>query len=152
MKKAQVQMIETIGVLIVFMILVVFGFIFYSQVQKSTFETKETEFSQLSAIEVAQKALFMPEIKCPLDVEGCVDYLKMQAASNVMDEHRVFYYDIFGYANITVQEVFPEKNSWTIYQNIYNSSRSSTRIPINIYDADTDSYRFGIMVVDYYKR
>jgi hypothetical protein len=44
MNRAQVKMTETIGVLVVFFVLVLMGFIFYAQYQKSAIREEQVEY------------------------------------------------------------------------------------------------------------
>ncbi len=63
-RKSQIQMGETIGILFVFFILVVFGFVFYMNVMKGSSKVEMEENIQLKTIGIAQRASFLPELQC----------------------------------------------------------------------------------------
>ncbi|MFH1849440.1 MAG: hypothetical protein ABH879_04610 [archaeon] len=168
MKKGQIEIGETIAVLFIFFILVVFGLIFYTKIQKGTVADKIEENMALKAIEVAQKAAFLPELRCSaknVPVLDCVDLLKIEAFGDAVTANPIFYYDMFQFAEITIEQVFPEPEtgiflgpgsnpvSATLYARIPDgwTIRESTVIPTSIYDPKLGQYYFGLMQVYLYK-
>ena len=80
-KKAQVKMFETIAVLVVFFMIILFGFMFYTRVQQTTFEAETEEQIILRAIDLSQNIFFLPEIQCIGEHKiDCIDILKLDAA------------------------------------------------------------------------
>ena len=78
-RKAQIQMGESVAILFIFFILVVFGFVFYMNVMRGSAKVQMEENIQLKAIGIAQKASFLPELQCSEEnvrVENCIDLLK----------------------------------------------------------------------------
>ena len=150
-------MIETIAILIVFFMLVVFGFIFYTQVMKGSYAVKLEEKTQLRAIELAQKASFLPELQCSEEniiKDDCIDLLKLNAAAAIMQNNPIYYYDLLEFSTITIEEIYPETNSWILYDRPLEDFKNkiSTNIPISIYDPRTKTNTFGIMLVDMYTK
>lgn len=159
MRKAQIQMGESVGILFIFFILVMFGFVFYMNVMQSSAKSDTEENIQLKAIGIAQKASFLPELQCSEEnvrQENCIDLLKLTASASLLNENNLYYYDIFEFSNITVKRVFPFDNEqeWILYSYIppNYTSKLSTFIPTSLYDPETKEYDFGVLSVEVYKR
>jgi len=173
-KKSQIQMGETIAIIIIFVLFVSFGLIFYTRMMDSTNQEKRSENLELAAVQVAQKASFLPELQCSEEnvrKDNCIDLLKIYKAKDLMtDPTNVadIYYNMFGLANITIVEVFPNDasdthfrdpitnidNEITIYSEVPEQkdilTSESTFIPISIADYKEKKYYFGIMIVEVY--
>lgn len=156
--KSQIQMGELVAVLFIFFILVAFGFVFYMNTIKSSSKVESEENIQLKAISIAQKASFLPELQCSeenVKTESCIDLYKLNALSGILEENNIYYYDIFEFSSIWVEEKFPETdNKWILYNNIpadYNS-KLSTFIPVSLFDAISKSYNFGVLAVEVYTK
>lgn len=148
---------ESVAILFVFLILVVFGFVFYMNVMKGSTKVEVEENVQLRAIGVAQKASFLPELQCSEEnvrKEDCIDLLKLDAASSLLKENNIYYYDIFEFSEIWVEEVFPKTNKWPLYNNTLTNytDRLSTFIPISLFNATSGKYDFGILAVEFYRK
>lgn len=153
-KKAQLKMGENIAILFIFILLAVFGMVFFFRVQKSGIDLKKDENLQLSSIQIAQKVSFLPELRCSSEnvpVPDCYDAMKMSYVREIIEEDESYYYDIFRYSTIWVEEVFPGSRIWVLYNNTgEKTGRSPTQIPISIYDPLTSSlgsYYFGVLHV-----
>ena len=160
-RKSQIQMGETIAIVFIFMVLMIFGALFYLRIMRSGSTIALEENMQLKAIEIAQKASFLPEIQCSEEgivVDDCIDLYKLDAASQVIanTENRLFYYDSFGYSKISVAKIFPEdssNNPWIIYENIpdkYNDKKV-TYIPVSILDPYSKNSSFGYLGVEVFR-
>lgn len=157
-KKSQIQMLETIAVLFIFFVLLLIGFIFYTSVLKSSIETQKEESVQLIAIEVAQRASSLPELQCSEDnivSDNCIDLIKLETASTVIQANDIHYYDRLLFSTITVTRVYPldpVKNKWTLYNRTLEefSNKILTNIPISIFDPITNKKSFGVMTVELY--
>jgi len=113
-KKAQIQMGESIAILFIFFILVVFGFVFYMNIMKGSAKIEIEENIQLKAIGIAQEVSFLPELQCSEEnvrVEDCIDLMKLDAASKLLKDNSIYYYDIFEFSKIWVEEVFPNEGT-----------------------------------------
>jgi hypothetical protein len=157
MRKSQIQMGESIAVLFIFFILVIFGFVFYMNVMKGSVKVEKEENIQLKAIGIAQKASFLPELQCSEEnvrKESCIDLYKLEAVAGLLEENNIYYYDVFEFSKIWVEGVFPEEGVWSLYNNPlteYNN-KLSTFIPVSLFDATTKEYDFGILVVETYTK
>lgn len=165
-KKSQIQMGETIAVLIIFFILIVIGFIFFTRVIKGNIEIEIEESRQLKAVEIAQRASFLPEIQCSEEnivTDNCIDILKLEAATegtiadpSIIETNQIFYYDKLQFSDISIEEVYPGNRIWDLYNRPLGegnfTSKMSTNIPIALFDPTKKKYYFGVMKVDTYTR
>ncbi len=119
-KKAQIRMSETVAVLFIFFVLVLFGIIFYYKYQQASLVEKQEELLAARAIETTSKTLFMPELICSRGEaepeDNCFDVLKLKGLNDTVYKYLDDYYiDIFSYAKVYVQEVYPGNSTWVIY-------------------------------------
>ena len=160
--KGQVQMGETIAVLLVFFILVLIGFVFYTKIAKSNIEAEQDEQRQLKAIEVAQKASFLPEVQCSEEniiTDNCIDFEKLNAAKDIVKDNGLQYFDILGFSNITIFEIYPGSAEFgpggiSVYERPLGNftSKSVTNVPIAIFYPKERKHHFAVMKVEVYER
>ncbi|MBL7055544.1 hypothetical protein ISS07_01385 [Candidatus Woesearchaeota archaeon] len=157
MKKAQIQMMETIAVLFIFFILVVLGIVFYGNVIKGNVEAQKEESIQLNAIEVAQRVSSLPELQCSEDNivrDNCIDLLKLIAAANVINlpENEIYYYDRLLFSKVSINELYPSDREWVLYDRVLEdfSNKILTFIPISLLDPIENKNSFGMMTVELY--
>ena len=146
-------MMETIAVLFILFILVVMGFVFYAKILKGNLELQKEESVQQNAIEVAQRAASLPELQCSEDnivSDNCIDLLKLKSASEIMQQNDVYYYDRLLFSKITVNEIYPDDNEWTLYSRPLEdfSNKITTSIPISLFNPIQNKNAFGIMTVE----
>ncbi len=161
-KKSQIKIGESVAVLMIFFILVIVGIIFwsrYSQVQLG--EQQETDLLS-RAITISQTATFLSELQCStLEVIqfNCFDIYKIRAMQDLLlnnpAENRTdYYFDIFGFSNITVYSIYPEQKTYNIYDfpggNI--TGYVSTQVPVSIQDPIFNQFSFGYIDVRVYTR
>jgi len=161
--KSQVQMMETIGVLFIFFILIGFGFKFYGVIIQKNYEREKFENFQLQTIQAAQYVSFMPELKCSEDIvkerEDCIDILKLIEAKNIIANKKAEYYDSFGYASISITQIYPSNYPailgtppWIIYENTLSedklADKSIIRIPIALLNPKNSHTYLGIVEVE----
>ncbi len=153
-KKAQLQMTETVAVLIVFFILLMFGLLFYTRFQQSSLAEQRAEFAGERAITVSLTALLLPELRCSkgdnVAVRDCVDLYKLDIAQQTMQAEKDYYYDLFGFGRIYVDEYYPGQNHWVLYDNPYPEATTQvkTPLPVALYDPLKKIYRFGVLNVE----
>jgi len=119
-KKGQAQMMETIGVIFIFFVLILFGSIFYFKFSAASFEAAQEEALAQRAMDNTLLALFMPEITCTRGEaeaeDNCVDLTKVRVLESVMNEHiNDYYFNVFGFAKVSVTMVYPGSKTWVIY-------------------------------------
>lgn len=153
MRKAQIQIGETIAVLFVFFILIIIGFIFYVRVIKSNIEVEKEELSQLRSVGIAQRVMFLPEVQCSEDniiIENCVDILKLDSAQSLMKANELYYYDMLEFSNVSIAQIYPNIAEWNLYSRTAEdfSNKFVTNVPIALYDPTTRKYGFGVLKIE----
>jgi hypothetical protein len=156
-EKAQVRMTETIAILFIFFLLVLFGMIFYMRIQNATLEREQEEDVNLKAIQTAQKASYFPEFQCTTQAElptGCIDIYKLEAFQKILEQEkkRLYYFEVFEYSNVYVEQVYPENKSWNIYDLKKPSYKGELKIPVPValHDPVENTMAFGVLHVDVY--
>jgi len=152
MKKSQIKMFEAIAILVVFFFLLAFGFIFYTRVQKSTFESELEEKNAMKAIDIVQNAVFLPELQCVGEKceKGEIDTLKLTPASRIINENALDYFYALGYSTIIVKEIYPATHEWILYNYTKGAEKISLRIPVPLYHPAEDMHSFGVINIDVY--
>ena len=119
-RKGQVHITETIAVLFIFFVLVLFGIIFYFQYQKAALKERQGELLELRAVDTTLLLLSMPELLCSRGdaeiVDNCFDLEKLSSAPKVFNKHVTdYYFNLFSFSTITVQEVYPGNATFVLY-------------------------------------
>lgn len=153
MKKAQIQMMETLAVLLVFFVLIILGIVFYSKVLSGNIETQKEEGMQLSAIKVAQRASTLPELQCSEDNivrDNCIDISKLDSASKIIIQNEVYYYDRLLFSNIKINQIYPAGREWALYERPLEdfSNKIVTNVPISLFDPVSNKNSFGVMSIE----
>jgi len=156
-KHAQVKMGETIAILFIFFVLVLFGLIFYFQFQKSGFERQKLEVFGQDSIGKSLQASALPELVCSRSAaestKVCVDLYKLEYVGDEVENNRNYYFDIFGFGKLWVEQIYPvSTEEWVIYDfPIENYERKvNTPMPVSIYDSVENIYYFGVLNVELY--
>lgn len=155
-KKAQIQMMETISILIIFFIIVLFGFLFYAQFQRSSYDEKKIVSAGEKAISISLQALLLPELRCSkgdnVVIKDCVDTSKLDISKRKMADEHDYYFDILGFANISVEQYYPSEETIVLYDHSLANAphRPRTSIPVALYDPITKTYRYGVLTVVVY--
>ncbi len=112
-------MTETIAILFIFFVLILFGIIFFYKYQEIAIKEKNEELLAARAMDTTLRTLFMPELMCTkADAEpedNCFDMMKLRHANKTFTDHLNYYYDIFSYAKVIVQEVYPGNETYVLY-------------------------------------
>tara|TARA_Y100000310_G_scaffold296407_1_gene328637 strand:- start:1655 stop:2140 length:486 start_codon:yes stop_codon:yes gene_type:complete len=160
MKKSQIKMTETIAVLIIFFFLLVFGFTFYTKIQKTSFARDTERNADLKAIALTQKAAFLPELQCTfrnIQTDNCFDELKINAFIAAMNNPNTkdFYLDTFGFSEITLDQLDIDGSGaqqFSLYTNPKLESLfiSTINVPVTIYNPIDKKYKFAQLLVKSY--
>ena len=171
-KRGQLQTQETILVVFIFIILIVFGLVFFYRVQSSSIAQEFNEF-QKDKLSVDFITLGdLPEFSCSKAgiKESCIDTAKLIAFSSLYNstrQYKDYYFERFGYKNITIYQIYPKntKNSnkcssskledcgvWEVYvkKPSKNLGKRVYDTPVSLYNPENDQYTIGIMVVEAY--
>lgn len=160
-KNGQLHLTETVAILFIFFVLILFGLIFYFQYQKSAVKEKQEELLALRAMDVTLRTLFLPELLCSkgeAEIEGnCFDLMKLRSLTAVLDRHYDdYYYDLFGYSKISVYQLYPVTEGLTTEWIIYDHpkpefiSSEPTYYLLSLRDDTLDQYGFGYVKVEVY--
>lgn len=157
MKKAQIHIMETTAVLAVFFILIILIFVFYSNIYESNIKMEKEQNAQLNAINIAQKAYFLPELQCSQDnvaIENCIDMLKLSTMSDITKENEIPYFDMFSFSRITVNEIYPSNRKWDIYNKSLSEYlyKNDINMPMLLFDPSKNKNSFGVMNVEVFSR
>lgn len=146
---------ETIMVLFIFLILLIFGLVFYVRWQKGNVQNIQSEQTSRETVQLAQIFSTLPEVACSFNnvkKENCVDFLKVEAAEDILRQNQEYYYPYFRYSMITITEVYPNQRSWILYENeLEETSQIAIQLPLSVYDSREKAYYFGYMEVLYYE-
>jgi len=152
-KTAQMKMGETIAVLIVFFMLLFFGLIFFSNMERKEIIDKVNEMEEQESIDLAQTIQFLPELKCTTeDITKtlCIDALKLNAFKNMSSGKKAYYQPIFGSTRLEVAEIYPNPTNFTqIYEGPTSSEYFMTFIPISLFQPNPypGQYKIGILKI-----
>ena len=153
--KAQVQIMDTISIMLIFFIIIVIGFLFYLRVSSSSQIDKLSKAQELESIRVSQTISFLPELQCSsknIVKDNCFDKYKLDMFKMFGTAKKDQYYPFFYYSNITINEIYPNSGNWNIYSKIGNGTSYKTFIPILLYNPITKTNAFGILTVQSYAR
>jgi len=151
-KKAQIQIMETIAILLIFFVLVVIGFVFFMRTASYGHEQEITKNQELESIRVSQTVSSLPELQCSsknIIEENCFDELKLDAFKDLENKEQM-YYPFFYNSKIIVRDYSEESTSWILYDKTTEGSSYKTIMPILIKNPQNRNYAFGILDVTYY--
>lgn len=163
-RKSQIKMMETISVLLVFMIIIVFVMIFYVNISSSSASLAKEDEANLKAVEISQKISFMPEFQCAsknIITDNCFDILKLDGFNNYVTNdidgqisYNTTYFDMFENSKIVVAKIYPATGDiWEIYDRKPSTRKyggKTTFIPISLYDPNVNEWYFGLLNVTVY--
>ena len=158
-RKGQIRMTETIAVLFIFFVLILFGMIFYVKFQTAAAKQRQEEALANKAMDIALQALYLPELQCtngPYEREdNCFDILKFNGSKQVfLQERDKYYFDLFSYSRVVVEQIHPTNVSWVLYDKpkanftlkertyFVIALRNQTRV------TDVSPYGFGYLMVE----
>jgi len=154
MNKAQVRMGETIAILFIFIVLVILGFSFYARIQIFSIASETQETGDLRSIEITQLASHLPWLQCSsknIVVDNCFDILRLEEFGSIVKDNEIYFFDEFLYSMITVEQIYPDKRNFTIYNNSRDDvSAIFTPVPILLYNSTHKKYNLGVLRVTYY--
>ncbi len=104
-------MTETVAVIFIFFVLVVFGLIFYSKFRDNAIIQKQEELEQARLIDTTLKTIYLPELICSRGeavADGnCVDLMKAKHFNTLTKEKSDYYFSIFGFSKVVLHQVYP---------------------------------------------
>ncbi|MBI4140579.1 hypothetical protein HY485_01945 [Candidatus Woesearchaeota archaeon] len=156
--RAQLKMFETIGVLIVFFILLAIGMSVYFFLQKTSYAKDIEHARQLEALALMQKMLYLPELDCNFlqtTQDNCIEKLKLEALRDLLQRDanaKQDYYPTFGRSAIKIVPVYPTGNDITLYQNTPQKYKQmfKTHTPIILKDTVNNINTFAYIEITSY--
>lgn len=159
-RRAQIRMSETIAVLFIFFVLVVFGIIFYVKYSQIAAEERQEELLGMKAMDITIKSLFLPELICsrgeaePYD--NCIDLLKLKHACEIFKDHTEdYYFNLFSYSKINITQVYPTPGEWILYEKEKPDweNRELSHFVVSLRDETKDGkgeFSFGVLTIEVY--
>ncbi len=157
MKKSQIKMFETVGILVVFFFLLSIAASVYFTVQRHAAAKEAVRQTEVRALQVITKTFYLPELECSflgVRKEACYDKAKLSAFEDysMKEEVRPFYFQLFGFSEVVVEEVFPSNQSWILWN--YTPEKWSLApasfSPVILQDASTGRYSLGLVKLKIY--
>lgn len=168
LKKSQMEIMQTMIILIVFFILIVFSLIFFYRFQLSETSVKLAEFNEKTMIEKAQEVYILGELGCSTDnviKYDCIDLMKLDSFKLSLSNpaNYIYYRGLLGFIKIEIEEIYPSyrKINYTGERALYDGkpgflyNSRPIQIPVSLFNAtDTTvgSYYFGVLTVTSYFR
>jgi len=152
---------ETILIIFIFFMILLFSLLFVSKIQNVSLQRKKISMQNLEIIEVSKLLKGIPELSCSLDnvlSDNCYDVYKVEAFSELANAKKNYFMNTpLANTNITLYQYDPfhnqEVRSWQIYYSPLNDSDiRKVWFPISIYDPVTRTNSFGIVELWYYKK
>jgi len=146
-------MTETIGILIIFFVLIVFGLIFYSNFQKTAFNKQKEAFLEKDAIGISLKTTYLPELSCEQTggkeevVGSCIDMHKLKELKSIINND--YYTNLFGSSEIYFKDILKNK-TYSLYNASTNRGRTRVTTPILLRNVTENKDHFGVLYVDVY--
>lgn len=172
-KKAQVELIEMITIMVVIVVLLLVAVFFYSKFYAGTITKSTDELNQQEADVLLTSITSMPELQCSLESENkfCIDIYKTAAFRDVVNSQagKQYYSNIFKNKGIVIKSIYPNSNNnecppqlieyptncntWIIYTP--GKAQSYTNKPIistvvSLYHPITKQYGIGKIVIEDY--
>ncbi|MFA6088892.1 MAG: hypothetical protein WC755_03435 [Candidatus Woesearchaeota archaeon] len=171
-KKGQIQTMQTVFILIIIIIILIIGFVVFVVFKNDSAKQSQVVSKERQSIEIASYILTIPEISCSLkgDVkQNCFDGTKLISFNS--NKYLDYYYDYFGYSNISVKIIYPivfvnenklctktgsfpypNCDTFNIYDNTPETwtSKEPFFIPVSIFNPITNEYNLGIANVEVY--
>jgi hypothetical protein len=165
--RSQVQMGETVAIVVIVIVLLMVGIVFWSNIRKLDVQKIDRTTEELSVIELSKIVSELPELRCYnaniVTKINCFDYYKLLAFNRTINNEadplylqtQRMYSGYFRNSRITFRQVYPEDMSITIYDENISAQRSlQIMIPIVIeHRLDrTGTNAFGMIIVEGYYR
>ena len=162
---------EMIMIVIVVMILIWVGIVFYSKFKTQGDTGKLREYRELDMLELAAAVSSMPELGCSFAQAkevSCFDKYKLDVFKTQIDLVQAgtidspgsfnYYYDQLGNSKILLRYVFPddgipENDELLLYDNPSTSDTQgseSLKIPVVIHEPIEDVFSFAVLEISYY--
>ena len=144
-------MLESVAVLVVFFILLVISSSVYFGIQNSRVNNERIIYEDAEAFRALVRLQSLPELDCSFASArtiNCFDLYKLKSFSQFRDNINFtdFYYPIFGNAEIKINIIYPEVQSFMLYNmsSLKYKAMIKKYIPVVVYDPVSSRYYFGV--------
>jgi hypothetical protein len=165
MKRSQIQLGESVAIVIIVVILLVIGIAFWNKFNQEDTKQTITESQDNAVVDLAKTASELPEFKCyrteRVASVNCFDWYKINALALAMSDPETkqktfeFYRNYFGSSRITFEELYPEEINVTVFDNNVTAQRApKIYIPV-VFENNLGNRAFttfGWVVVESYIR
>ena len=145
--KGQMEMMETVIALLVFLVLIVLGLVGYGYyMQGSIKDLKQNEQVERSLL-LMNYVLNSAEFQCSnnnIVKVNCVDFKKLEAFENL----RLDYRELFGFSRIGIREIYPDEKEFYFYDEGRGENKFVRSVPVLIFNGN---YKVGMLVVEVYE-
>lgn len=173
-KKAQMETAQTMMILIVFFVLLIFSLVFFIQFKQRQSGVEQKAYNDQEMVEKAQEVYSLSELGCSYDNTlkyDCLDILKIEAFRDRLfnfGNDYLYYRKRLGNIKIEVEEIYPRRSGVNFTkenaifdafppnnQPSYRYAENPIQIPVVLYnatDSTIGSYYFGVLTVTSYFR
>jgi regulatory protein YycI of two-component signal transduction system YycFG len=169
-KKSQIEMGETIFIVIIIIILILMGLVFLSKHEEQNVSKSAEEFFELDSVAQAQLIASLPELSdsaLGVKEQMSFDTLKLSAFQDLTELHpdlaTEYYFEQLGNINITIEQIFPKEEGvtkrWEIYVNDFNVQQNQLvslgrpmMLPVSLYDPIQNERYFALLYITHYRR
>jgi len=161
-------MTETIFVVFIILIIILIGFVFYSNFQEASIREHKKILRDRQVVELAHRLSAWPELECSVGETTefvCLDITKLMVLGEFINKSRQkhayafkYYFDLLRNSRITVTEIYPShtqtlgEDYWILYDNPgVTPVTDIIRVPVNLYNPLTEIRAFGIMEILMYE-
>ncbi len=151
LRKGQVQIQESLFVLIIFAVLLLIGLIIFYRFTIAGIKADINSYEDFKFKALIATIPEMTEFRCSLlgQDQECMDLEKVKGFSFLNED----YFKEFGYKNIMLEVVYPNENKiYTIYDKKPVKYTSIKRVSslVSIYDSSDNKYKVGKIIVEWY--
>ena len=167
-KKGELQTQETILSVFIFVVIIIISMTLFFRYQENNLRNEARDFR---LDQLGNKILTIPDSAEFVYTESgakkdAIDNIKLIALQNLVKRKKNYYNEKFGYANITIIQVYPLKNKnkcsagnikecgiWEIYNNLPKegiSTKIRKETPVSLYFPAEGKYSIGILIVEAY--
>lgn len=162
-KKGELEIQETMIVVLIFVVLIIGGMVFYYKYEMANIQEGYMENTNLRFNALRSTFSDISEIKCSVhgQSEDCVDVYKVMIFNSLSKN----YLERYGFMEISIREIYPNQNEevcslsqkegcgvWFVYSHIpekYDGLKV-LKTPVSLYFPSEDDYGIGELVIKKY--
>ena len=153
MKKAQVQLQESLFVIIIFVVLLIIGLIIFYRFTISGITADINSYEDFKFRAMINTVPSMTEFRCSSlgQDKECIDLEKVKAFTKLnMD-----YFQEFGYKTVSLEIIYPKENMESnidVYSKKPKKYTTTKKIStfVSVYDLEQDRYKVGKLIIEAY--